>query len=314
MIGLPLVVWLTWQHEWKRAFATLPWKSGILLTFALIAPWYYLAEKANPGFLQYFIIGEHIQRFLDPKWPDRYGKGIIVPMGSIIPLALIATLPWSAIALWELATKRGRAAILAPAFRQDAWLRYLLCWVVMQLFFFSLPRHVLITYAAPAVPALALLIMHVLAQTWADKSRRTFAIIGMAAPLLMVIAAFVTGLMPAAGFLPSQREVIALKEKLAPGVPQPLVLCARATVQRELLCQNARRRRAGLGSARGTHREGRHVLRHRHAQRRLHPRGNPRAAQGNRPFERFRHLPLGEEDRRAGGHSWRVRRRASWQR
>ena len=38
---------------------------GFLLLLLLSSPWYYLNEKYSPGFINYFIIGEHFQRFLD---------------------------------------------------------------------------------------------------------------------------------------------------------------------------------------------------------------------------------------------------------
>jgi 4-amino-4-deoxy-L-arabinose transferase-like glycosyltransferase len=57
-------------NSWRR----LPWVTGTVLTLLLVVPWYALTEYRTPGFLHYFIIGEHIQRFLVPHWPgDLYG-------------------------------------------------------------------------------------------------------------------------------------------------------------------------------------------------------------------------------------------------
>mgnify|MGYP003315652635 CR=1 FL=1 len=31
-------------------------------------PWYFLAELRSPGFIDYFIIGEHFERYFNSEW------------------------------------------------------------------------------------------------------------------------------------------------------------------------------------------------------------------------------------------------------
>jgi 4-amino-4-deoxy-L-arabinose transferase-like glycosyltransferase len=83
---------------WQR----LPWISGSLLMLAIALPWYLLAEYRTPGFLNYFIMGEHVSRFLDPGWKgDKYGYAHATPRGMIWLYWLGAIFPWSlAMLVW----------------------------------------------------------------------------------------------------------------------------------------------------------------------------------------------------------------------
>lgn len=73
---------------------------GALLTAFLAGPWYLLAELKTPGFLDYFIVGEHIRRFLDPGWTgDLYGSAHDQPKGMIWLFWLWASFPWGIVAL-----------------------------------------------------------------------------------------------------------------------------------------------------------------------------------------------------------------------
>jgi hypothetical protein len=57
-------------------------------------PRYVLAELRTPGFLQYFLMGEHWHRFVTPGWTgDLSGKAHAFPRGSIWPFAIAACLP-----------------------------------------------------------------------------------------------------------------------------------------------------------------------------------------------------------------------------
>ena len=68
---------------------------------ALALPWYVMAEIRTPGFLQYFIVGEHFLRFVDPGWQgDLYGTAHKRPYGGIWLDWLLATMPWGLAGLW----------------------------------------------------------------------------------------------------------------------------------------------------------------------------------------------------------------------
>ena len=68
----------------------------MILVFATVLPWYGLAELRTPGFLEYFLVGEHWHRFTVPGWDgDRYGHAHVFARGTIWLFAALAALPWS---------------------------------------------------------------------------------------------------------------------------------------------------------------------------------------------------------------------------
>ena len=71
LTGFPITLWTVWNREWKNVWNSLPWIKGALLMLALSLPWYLLAERQTPGFLHYFIVGEHFQRFTVKGWQGR---------------------------------------------------------------------------------------------------------------------------------------------------------------------------------------------------------------------------------------------------
>ena len=82
------------RNQWLALWRRSPWISGTLLMFAIAAPWYALAELRTPGFLDYFIMGEHVSRFLDSGWKgDKYGFAHATPRGMIWLYALGAIFP-----------------------------------------------------------------------------------------------------------------------------------------------------------------------------------------------------------------------------
>lgn len=83
-VGGPIALWAIWQRKIAETWKAMPWVSGIALGLAICIPWYVLAELRTPGYLRYFLIGEHIMRFLKPGWKgDLYGNPHVEPLGSI---------------------------------------------------------------------------------------------------------------------------------------------------------------------------------------------------------------------------------------
>jgi 4-amino-4-deoxy-L-arabinose transferase-like glycosyltransferase len=158
----PIFIWalVRGKQQWRLIWTRLPWLSGALLTFAIAAPWYFLAESRTPGFLNYFIIGEHFQRFLVSGWSgDRYGRPHSVPAGTIWLYWLAGALPWSLIAVTWLAR---RARILGGLLQdRDGWAGYLLCWTIFPMLFFSMAHNILWTYTITGLPAFALLFLEI---------------------------------------------------------------------------------------------------------------------------------------------------------
>ena len=98
LAGLPIGLWALLEWRWRALWRGLPWIRGSLLMLLVAAPWYLLAELKTPGFLEYFLLGEHWQRFVTAGWDgDRYGNAHAYPYGSVWLFLLAAAFPWS---LW----------------------------------------------------------------------------------------------------------------------------------------------------------------------------------------------------------------------
>ena len=151
---------------WPRLSGRLALGLGGLVA-VLVVPWYVLAEWKTPGFLDYFVVGEHVRRFLDPGWSgDLYGTAHQRPYGSIWWHALQATLPWGLVALGALVAALvrpdGRAAMRRALRQADTG--YWLIWALVPLAFFTLSGNVLWTYTLPAIAPLAILLGQVAAR------------------------------------------------------------------------------------------------------------------------------------------------------
>ena len=155
LAGLPIAAWAISTGNFRRLFATLHWKSALLGILALSVPWYVLAEGRTPGFLDYFIVGEHWERFLVSGWTgDLYGHSHAFPRGTIWLFALLALLPWSV--LVPLAAWRWRH-LAQPALPEDrSLLAYLGAWALAPCVVFTLSGNILWTYVLPGVPAAAM--------------------------------------------------------------------------------------------------------------------------------------------------------------
>ncbi len=127
--------------------------------FAVIAvPWMVLVQRANPDFLWFFFIHEQFLRFTT-KIHHHYE-----PFWFFLPILIGGMLPWLAFA---------RRAAMAVRGATDEWFarddrRFLYCWALFILLFFSFSSSKLVTYAAPIFPPLAVLFGRAL-EMWVDR-------------------------------------------------------------------------------------------------------------------------------------------------
>ncbi len=173
LTGIPIALWaVTGGHAGKLP-GTLPWLRGSLLVAALVVPWYVAAELKTPGFLDYFIVGEHLRRFTDPGWAgDLYGSAHDEPRGMIWVFWTWASFPWGLLALGYLAINllRRRRIDLAPVQGRDSG-SFLLFSALSPMLFFTLSGNILWTYVLPALPMTAILIARGLAARIGDSPR-----------------------------------------------------------------------------------------------------------------------------------------------
>jgi 4-amino-4-deoxy-L-arabinose transferase-like glycosyltransferase len=169
LTALPIVVWVALEKQWEGAWRRLPWVIGSLLTIVIVLPWYLAAERATPGFLQYFIVGEHWKRFTESGWKgDLYGQGHSHPHGTIWFYWLLATFPWCFV-LFGMLLRHCRKI---GEFLRNDWLAYLVLWAITPMLFFSLAANILWTYVLPGLPAFSLILAELLSRYKNSSSYR----------------------------------------------------------------------------------------------------------------------------------------------
>ncbi len=190
--GLPIGLWMLLTGNLTSSWRRLPWIKGSLLTFAIAAPWYVMAELRTPGFWEYFFIGEHWNRFTVTGWAgDKYGTAHATQRGAIWLFALVAAMPWTALLplLWigRQPTTQGQKPESSTYSRH--FTLYLLAWSLAPCLFFTLSGNILWTYVLPALPAMALL-----AARWLSRDARVGWVNGVVASgvlaMSLLVAAF----------------------------------------------------------------------------------------------------------------------------
>jgi len=144
--GAVLVLYSLVERQWTM-WRRMHWVSGLALYFALAAPWFVAVSLRNPGFVDFFFVREHFQRYLTEE-ARRTG-----PLWYFVPYLLVGLLPWTSLlpSLAGLGMRREPARGLQPQ-------RLLLAWAVFVFAFFSLSGSKLPSYILPMFPALALLL------------------------------------------------------------------------------------------------------------------------------------------------------------
>jgi 4-amino-4-deoxy-L-arabinose transferase-like glycosyltransferase len=146
--------------EWIRR---LPLASGAALFLALAAPWYALAERRTPGFLEYFLLQENLLRYVTRDYGDLYGNPHVRAFGTVWTYLLAGSLPWSPLGLAFLWVQRP--------WRFRSWARlasrerFLVAWAIAAPLFFTFGRSVLWGYVLPSLPPLAALFARLVSRT-----------------------------------------------------------------------------------------------------------------------------------------------------
>ena len=184
--GIPVFFWVLWQKQWLQLWKRLPWICGALFMLLLTVPWYVAAEQATPGFLRYFIIGEHIERFLVKGWAgDLYGKGHSRAIGTIWLYGIEMFLPW--VLLVPFLLRRNMKGISKP---ENA---FLWCWALSTPVFFTMARNILPAYILPAVPAFCILLVRRLWTLRELEGRDYRQFLFAALPVICIIGLFGIG-------------------------------------------------------------------------------------------------------------------------
>jgi 4-amino-4-deoxy-L-arabinose transferase-like glycosyltransferase len=191
LVGLTLGAWIAASGQW-RLLRRLPWASGGLILAVVACPWYLLAERATPGFLRYFLLNEHILRYIRSEYGDLYGAGRTQPYGASWLMLLVTFLPWSPL-FFSYAISRWRGRNSTPSRPRDNWLLFAVIWGLTPAVFFTLCRQILVTYLLPGFPGLALAAA-VLVNRWLESENAGTLLKGLCGTCLFLGLLIVAGL------------------------------------------------------------------------------------------------------------------------
>lgn len=196
LTALPILPWVLLRNSeagvrgnLQQVWKALPWIKGSVLMLVISLPWYIIAEHKTPGFLAYFVLGEHFGRFLNSSWSgDKYGNAHAEALGMIWVFLLMSALPWSFVLIAKL---KGfwRNQRNQNAANEDGWLSYLFMWSFVPIVFFTFAHNIIWTYPLPALPAVALLIVEILRRNHRATLSARLAACSFLAPAVLLIFA-----------------------------------------------------------------------------------------------------------------------------
>ncbi|HEX6082923.1 MAG TPA: phospholipid carrier-dependent glycosyltransferase [Thermoanaerobaculia bacterium] len=193
-----LVLFVVLPYAWRRkAFGVVFPLIGIVLFAAVIAPWVWGVTQVVPEFLRYVLVTETAARMATDEL-QRTG-----PPWYFLPYLIGGALPWSIVALSNVARASARAAWRAEA-RPTL---FVILWLVVPFVFFSISQSKRPQYILPLMPAVALLVAHI----WSEARTRAAAI---------VLALFGALFLAAPLILPR----VKMKEEIASAIPQTALI------------------------------------------------------------------------------------------
>jgi hypothetical protein len=161
-------------------------------------------QARYPGFIDYFIVEQHFHRFAGAGFNNAQ------PWWFFVPVLLVLTFPWSLAAPAVLRNLRTHS-------RQRSLNLLMVCWVLVTVVFFSIPRSKLIGYALPAAAPLAWLFADALRGlgTRAAMRRHRWTFAGASCVIMFLAIATYSIRAPNS----SQLIAAALQEKRKPDEP-----------------------------------------------------------------------------------------------
>ena len=177
----PIFIWLVRFRISPKKIFHLPWILGVFIVLIIALPWYYLMEKNSPGFIDYFVLGEHFLRFIDSSWTgDKYGFPKQQPLGIIWLFLFAGALPWSFILIGKI---KGKIITIW----NDKWQLFLWLWILWTPFFFTFSKSLIHTYTLPVMIPIALLIV----SNWSSfKRKKNILTFALSLPILLFGAYF----------------------------------------------------------------------------------------------------------------------------
>ena len=182
--AIAIGAYLAATRQWRGFIAIKPIR-GILLFLLVASPWYLYMYNLHGGqFLHEHFIGRNLERYFTNRW-EHAG-----PPWYYLPVLIAGTFPWT-IAFVAGVVSSVRKALTNTDCADEQ--KFLLCWLIGMLLFFSFSRSKLPNYVLPLYPAALIIsarLIHNLAESNARKLGAALAWgTSAAAAVLVVIGA-----------------------------------------------------------------------------------------------------------------------------
>lgn len=162
---------------------------GTLIVLLIVAPWVIMMERANPGYVEYFVMKQHVANVfgavgdLHARHPRPFYYYVPIVFAGLFPWSMILPQALRRTACGETGVTRSLSVFLA-------------IWFVAGLVFFSLATSKLSTYVLPLFPAAALILGRYLQKLLADLDSRSHCSLltgaGVTFLILSALAAYTT--------------------------------------------------------------------------------------------------------------------------
>src|SRR6185436_16971586 len=147
-VAIPALVIGAWLVATGRMAMILRLMSlpGLALFAAIAVPWFALMETRHPGFLHYFFVHHHFQRYTAPGFNSRQHVWFYLPVFAGL------TMPWLFSLFYALRRRPAAGNGVQRELQALMWL-----WLAITLVFFSIPASKLVGYVLVGVPPFAVL-------------------------------------------------------------------------------------------------------------------------------------------------------------
>ena len=188
-----------------RELVQIPWLGCGLTVAAVNLPWFAAVSWRNPGFISFFFVHEHLQRYAVSTEHQR---------GPYFFIVVVAAGMWPWICFVSISIRDA----FKPGQRNDdakCGLRFALIWFAVVFVFFTIPRSKLGSYILPGIPAAAVAAGYGISRLPRIDPRRVSRILAAVASIdvIVVLAAII-----AAPRVREVRAVPALRPDLLVGV------------------------------------------------------------------------------------------------
>lgn len=161
---------------------------GLTLFFIVSIPWYWLVQKANPQFFDFFFVTQQFSRFLTKAdFNNKTGAWFY------IPLVLAGSVPWTIFLFQALFKNLKLVWQNRQAHRVEL---FLLLWLSLIFIFFSIPKSKTIGYILPIFPSIAILMARYFEINWNAFKPKT-------ATIFMLFCGFLSSSLFCIPFIPA---------------------------------------------------------------------------------------------------------------